>query len=52
MAEHAFFYFRDPAYIKTIPPEKQKDFTAEDAEGAEKKGSSERTTDQTANERQ
>ena len=36
MAEHAFFYFRDPAYIKTIPPEKQKDFTAEDAEGAEK----------------
>ena len=32
MAEHAFFYFRDPAYI----PDKQKDFTAEDAEGAEK----------------
>ena len=36
MAEHAFFYFRDPAYIKTIPPEKIKDFTAENAEGAEK----------------
>ncbi|MBF8277207.1 MAG: hypothetical protein HW390_2280 [Candidatus Brocadiaceae bacterium] len=36
MAEHAFFYFRDPAYIESIPPEKQKDFTAEDAEGAEK----------------
>ena len=36
MAEHAFFYFRNPAYIKTIPPDKQKDFTAEDAEGAEK----------------
>ena len=36
MAEHAFFYFRDPAYIKSIPADKQKDFTAEDAEGAEK----------------
>ena len=36
MAEHAFFYFRDPAYIKSIPPEKQKDFNAEDAEDAEK----------------
>ena len=36
MAEHAFFYFRDPAYIKTIPQDKQKDFTAEDAGGAEK----------------
>lgn len=36
MAAHAFFYFRAPAYIKTIPPEKQKDFTAEDTEGAEK----------------
>ncbi len=29
MAAHAFFYFRDPAYIKSIPPEKIKDFTAE-----------------------
>ncbi len=29
----------------------QSTFTAEDAEDAEKKGSSERTTDQTANER-
>jgi len=36
MAEHAFFYFRDPSYIKSIPPDKQKDFTAEDAGGAEK----------------
>lgn len=36
MAEHAFFYFRDAAYIKSIPPEKQKDFTAEDTTGAEK----------------
>ena len=36
MAEHAFFYFRDPAYIESIPQEKRKDFTAEDAEGAEK----------------
>ena len=31
MAKHAFFYFRDPAYIQ----DKQKGFTAEDAEGAE-----------------
>jgi len=36
MAAHAFFYFRGPAYIKTIPQEKQKDFTAEGAEDAEK----------------
>ena len=36
MAAHAFFYFRDPAYIKSIPQDKQKDFTAEDSEGAEK----------------
>jgi len=34
MAAHAFFYFRDPAYI----PDKQKDFTAEGAEDAEKAG--------------
>ena len=36
MAEHAFFYFRDPAYIKSIPTDKQKDFTTEDVKGAEK----------------
>jgi len=36
MAEHAFFYFRDPAYIKTIPPDKQKDFAETDAESTEK----------------
>ena len=24
MAEHAFFYFRDPAYIKSIPSEKER----------------------------
>ncbi|MBI2471560.1 MAG: tetratricopeptide repeat protein, partial [Planctomycetes bacterium] len=36
MAEHAFFYFRDPSYIKTVPQEKLKDFTAEGAEDAEK----------------
>ena len=32
MAKHAFFYFRDPAYIKSISQDKQKDFTAEGAE--------------------
>ena len=36
MAEHAFFYFRDPAYIESVSQEKRKDFTAENAEGAEK----------------
>ena len=36
MAEHAFFYFRDPAYIKTIPLEKQKDFATEGTEDTEK----------------
>lgn len=32
MAEHAFFYFRDPTYIDSIPDEDHKDFTAENAE--------------------
>lgn len=36
MAAHAFFYFRDPAYIKAIPQEKQKDFATEGAEDTEK----------------
>jgi len=29
MAEHAFFYFRDPAYVESLSPDKKKDFTAE-----------------------
>ncbi len=36
MAEHAFFYFRDPSYIESIPEEKRNDFTAEGTEDAEK----------------
>ena len=36
MAEHAFFYFRDPDYIKTCPPEQrstlQEDISPEDVE--------------------
>jgi WD40 repeat protein len=36
MRTHAFFYFRDPAFIDTLPPEKQPDFRAEDDEHTEK----------------
>lgn len=36
MAQHAFFYFRDPAYVETRPPAQRVDFTAESAEHAEK----------------
>jgi nephrocystin-3 len=36
MAEHAFFYFRDPAYIESLQPDKKKDFTTEDPESTER----------------
>jgi nephrocystin-3 len=36
MEEHAFFYFRDPAYAQTILAAKRADFLAEDAASAEK----------------
>ena len=36
MRSHAFFCFRDPAFIDTLPPQKQPDFRAEDDEHAEK----------------
>lgn len=36
MAKHAFFYFRDPAYIKSIPADKQEDFATEGTEDTEK----------------
>lgn len=36
MAEHAFFYFRDPAYIKSLSQTEKDNFTAEDSESAEK----------------
>jgi len=36
MAGHAFFYFRDPAYVNSVPESDRKDFTAENAEDAEK----------------
>ena len=26
MADHAFFYFRDPAYVDSLPPKEQQDF--------------------------
>jgi hypothetical protein len=31
MAEHAFFYFRDPAYIDTLPPQQRSRFQEEPA---------------------
>ncbi|MFH0953763.1 MAG: tetratricopeptide repeat protein [Verrucomicrobiota bacterium] len=36
MAGRAFFYFRDPAFVNSVPEKDRKDFTAEDAESAEK----------------
>jgi hypothetical protein len=36
MANHAFFYFRDPAYVKSVPGKDWKNFTTEDTEGVEK----------------
>jgi telomerase protein component 1 len=36
MRSHAFFYFRDAAFIDALPAEQQPDFNAEDAESAEK----------------
>ena len=36
MAGHAFFYFRDPAYVNALPSEEKTDFTAESAENTEK----------------
>ena len=29
MADHAFFYFRDPNYVKTVPDDKRSDFVEE-----------------------
>ncbi len=34
--KHAYFYFRDPGYLDSIPADKQQDFTAENVESAEK----------------
>jgi nephrocystin-3 len=36
MADHAFFYFRDPAYVDSLPANKRKDFTSESSGTAEK----------------
>jgi tetratricopeptide (TPR) repeat protein len=36
MHGHAFFYFRDPAFINTVQPDKRLDFVTEDAARAEK----------------
>ncbi len=36
MAGHAFFYFRDPAYVNSIPEKDRGNFLAENEEGADK----------------
>ena len=36
MADHAFFYFRDPDYFATVPQESRTDFTSEDTASTEK----------------
>ena len=36
MAGRAFFYFRDPKFIESVPADKKIDFTAENAKSAEK----------------
>lgn len=36
MAEHTFFYLRDPKYIESVPLEKRADFATENAESREK----------------
>ena len=36
MAGHAFFYFRNPAYLATIPESERLNFTTEDTESIEK----------------
>lgn len=36
MANHAFFYFRDPAYIQKVPSERRHEYLSESAESAEK----------------
>ncbi len=36
MADNAFFYFRDPVYVNTVPEQDRKDFISENSEDAEK----------------
>ena len=36
MADHALFYFRDPAYLEQVPADKGKDFESEGPEAREK----------------
>ncbi len=36
MTDHAFFYFRDPAFVESVPEDRRQDFTTEDSESAEK----------------
>lgn len=35
MADHAFFYFRDPAFVESVPEDRRQDFTTEDPDSAE-----------------
>ncbi|MBI3797858.1 MAG: DUF4062 domain-containing protein [Deltaproteobacteria bacterium] len=36
MTPRAFFYFRDPQFVATVPPDQRQDFTAENPESTEK----------------
>lgn len=36
MRGHAYFYFRDPGYLDSVPTDKRQDFSAENAEAARK----------------
>lgn len=36
VSPHSFFYFRDPAYVETIPESQRDDFVSRDEAGAEK----------------
>ena len=36
MADHAFFYFRDPKFVDSVPEDKRTDFTTEDSESRTK----------------
>jgi tetratricopeptide (TPR) repeat protein len=37
MAEHAFFYFRDPMYLETLPPEQRSEFLESDSSQGKQK---------------
>jgi len=52
MAGRAYFYFRDPKYLESIPADQKADFTAENAESAAKQNQLKNTIRQTCAARQ